>query len=257
MSSENAIDGIQSQDQDERRQRAEEYLARHFEVDGWLEDIAARTTDMLLREQSRLGIQGDVMEIGVHHGRYFLVLANGLVDGEVAVAVDLFDDQGANVTRSGRGSWTHLVWNVAKFAPHVRMEVIQGESTQLYEELTSRNRMRFVSIDGGHDRATCCSDLWLSQHVAIRGAIVALDDIYRADWSGVTAGVARFYRGGGTLVPFAFVPNKLLLTTESAWAERYREALRREFMPYCDPDHPRLECFEFDDVLLVLNHPKT
>lgn len=250
------VDG-QVPDRAERRGYAEDYLDRHQEVQGWLEEIAARATDMLLQAQTSLGLHGDVLEIGVHHGRYFLILANGLVDDEIAVAVDLFDDQGANLTRSGRGSWTHLVWNAARFAPLARMEIIQGTSTHLHERLISRNRMRFVSIDGGHDRATCCSDLWLAQRVTGSGGIVALDDIYRVDWSGVTAGVARYYREGGALVPFAFVPNKLLLTTDTHWAERYREALRREFGPYCDRDHPSLECFEFDDVLLVLNHPKT
>ncbi|MGH2614204.1 MAG: class I SAM-dependent methyltransferase, partial [Thermomicrobiales bacterium] len=182
-----------------RRRLAEAYLERHRDVEGWLDDTTARVTDHLLQAQSELGITGNVLEIGVHHGRYFIVLANGLADGESAVAVDLFADQQLNISQSGKGSWTAFVWNVARFAPLTPVAMVQANSTDLGDEfIAARQGMRFVSIDGGHDRATTCADLWLAERLATTGAIVALDDIYRPDWSGVTAGLARYFaeRGG-------------------------------------------------------------
>jgi hypothetical protein len=240
-----------------RRRIAEIYLKRHGEVEGWLEDIAARVSDRLLQAQAASGITGDVMEIGVHHGRYFIVLANGLVPGESAIAVDIFSDQHLNTSRSGKGNWTEFVSNVARFAPLAHVDIVQANSTALGDDfVAARCGMRFISIDGGHDRATSCSDLALAERLATSGAIVALDDIYRPDWSGVTAGLAKYLSDGGTLRPFVFIPNKLLLTTDAAWAESYRDLLRQEFAAYCDRLRPSLELFWFDDVLLIWDRPQ-
>lgn len=239
---------------DAGRNLAEEYLAHQHEVEGWLDETAARVTAHLLRYQVKLGLTANVLEIGVHHGRYFLVLATGLAAEESGVAIDIFDDQQFNVSRSGKGDRYTFEANLARFAPHVPVEIIQAESTALGADFVSNHAgMRFISIDGGHDRATACSDLWLSEKVIIDGGIVALDDIYRPDWSGVTAGLARYFAQGGTLTPFAFIPNKLLLTTDAQWAERYRAILRADFSSHCSLDHPRLEVFAFDDVLLILS----
>ena len=45
-------------------------------VKGWLSPTTASILAQLLVEQARAGRGGDVCEIGVHHGRLFLVLAN-------------------------------------------------------------------------------------------------------------------------------------------------------------------------------------
>lgn len=222
-----------------------------------MDDTTARVTDWLLQAQRDRGVTGNVMEIGIHHGRYFLVLANGLGENEAAVAIDVFDDQHLNRSQSGHGNWTTFVWNVARFAPLARVELVQANSTDLGDEFVAANRgMRFVSIDGGHDRATTSSDLWLAERLVTAGAVIALDDIYRPDWSGVTAGLAHYLANRGALHPFAFVPNKLLLTTTTEWAETYRAMLRQGFGDYCDLHRPRLECFGFDDLLLIWGDPQ-
>jgi hypothetical protein len=235
-----------------RRRLAEEYLARHHEIEGWLDDTAARVTARLLERQVALRLSGNVLEIGVHHGRYFLVLATGLTADESAVAIDVFDDQDLNISGSGRGNWLSFVSNLRRFAPHVRIQIVKADSTQLNGDFVHKHvGVRFFSIDGGHDRATACSDLWLADKTVREGAVVALDDIYRPDWSGVTAGLARYFDEGGRLVPFAFIPNKLLLTTDVGWAERYRAMLREDFAAHCSVQHPSLELFSFNDLLLV------
>jgi len=209
---------------------AEEYLAHHHEVEGWLDDTAARVTARLLRQQVAMGLAGNVLEIGVHHGRYFLVLATGLAANESGIAIDIFDNQHLNISQSGRGDRRIFESNVARFAPHVPVEIVQAESTQLSDDFIHEHAgMRFISIDGGHDSETTCSDLWLAERLTLDGGIVALDDIYRPDWSGVTAGLARYFEEGGRLIPFALIPNKLLLTTDSDWTERYRSTLQEHF----------------------------
>jgi hypothetical protein len=43
-------------------------------VDGWLSAIAIKSTAELGALQKRLGVSGAVSEIGVHHGRLFILL---------------------------------------------------------------------------------------------------------------------------------------------------------------------------------------
>ena len=67
----------------------ERYIRRgKFYVDGWLHSEAARTIPALVERQRTLGVSGGVAEIGVHHGKLFILLY--LLSREKAVAIDLF-----------------------------------------------------------------------------------------------------------------------------------------------------------------------
>ena len=112
--------------------------------------------------------------------------------------------------------------------------------------------MRFISVDGGHTREVCCNDLQLSERLLIPGGIVALDDIYRLDWSGVTAGLHRYYARGGHLIPFALVPNKVLFTSGRHYAREYKAFLKNSFASSLDqvPTQQSQQFFEFDGVTL-------
>ncbi len=222
-------------------------------VEGWLHAASATITARLLQRQTAIGLGGNVMEIGVHHGRYFLVLAEGLAAGESALAVDIFAAQHLNVSNSGRGDQRIFEDNLARFLPHIPVTVVAADSTTLGDDdfIAQHAGMRFISVDGGHDRATVRHDLTLCESLLASGGLVALDDIYRPDWSGVTAGLARYFWEGGFLVPVAFIPNKLLLTTDPLWAARYRNHLRDAFPQLCSRDHASLEVFDHDDVLLL------
>ena len=59
--------------------------------------------------QEAPGPTGPVAEIGVHHGKFLIPLVGNALRAEPAVAIDLFEDQSANVDTSGacvcRVSW--------------------------------------------------------------------------------------------------------------------------------------------------------
>jgi hypothetical protein len=58
-----------------------------------------------------------VGEIGVHHGKFFIPIAGNALQAEPAIAMDLFDNQGANVDASGVGCVVLVMW-VTKVRPH-------------------------------------------------------------------------------------------------------------------------------------------
>lgn len=223
------------------------YMTELEKVEGWLSETTAHVIRTLLQWQTQNGVAGDVMEIGVHHGRLFLILCISTMSNEKAFGVDLFDLQHLNVDASGKGDYGVVVKHLEEYAPNARVELIKGDSVAIADQLRERvKQLRFISVDGGHTRTTTCSDLLVAETVARDGAIVSLDDIYRVEWSGVTAGLARYFAQGGKLVPFCVSPNKVHLTTSREWGEKYCNHLSTIFRAGTN-----IEFFEFDDVITV------
>ncbi len=185
-------------------------------VEGWLSPTTATMIATLLLAQSAQGVSGDVCEIGVHHGRLFLILANAAAAGETAVAVDVFGDQDKNVDRSGLGDRAAFEANAARYAPGARIDIVQESSLDLQTPDFLQRRFRFVSIDGGHTAEATANDLWLAEKTLTGQGIAALDDILSTHWTGVITGLVRYLAEGGKLQPVALVPNKLLLAPSSA-----------------------------------------
>lgn len=199
------------------------------QVEGWLAPNSASILASLGLFQIVEGVSGDLCEIGIHHGKLFIVLANLLAPGETAVAVDVFADQHKNIDQSGAGDRAKFEANLARHAPGARVRIIQGSSLDLGDLGFRDNRFRLFSIDGGHSALATRNDLELAEACAVPGGIVALDDLLSPQWLGVLTGLTGYFRGAGGLIPFALSTNKLYLTTDAAWAERYRTHLRSAF----------------------------
>ena len=164
-------------------------------VQGWLWPTTGTILAQVLVKQVQSGQQGDVCEVGVHHGKSFLVLANGIVAGERAVAVDVFGDQHKNVDQSGAGDRAVFEANLAAYAPGAAVEIIQRSSLELGPDWSPRPRFRLFSIDGGHTAQATANDLRLAERTALPGCVVALDDVFNTTWTGVITGPGRLHRG--------------------------------------------------------------
>lgn len=178
--------------------------------------------------QRGLGVTGNLAEIGVHHGRLFVLLALLSRAGEAGLAVDLFADQARNVDGSGRGDEAILRANLARYAPGKPYVVHAGDSTLLSGDEVKRiagGPVRIFSIDGGHTEEITHSDLITAQNSLIDAGVVALDDCFSEAWPGVISGVAKYMaHPGRTLVPFAVGGNKTLLC-RSEFVSIYRKTL--------------------------------
>ncbi|MBR8059220.1 class I SAM-dependent methyltransferase [Burkholderia dolosa] len=199
------------------------------EVQGWLTPCSASIIAHLSAHQLRIGLSGNVAEIGVHHGKLFILLANLTAPDEAAYAIDIFDDQHKNVDRSGKGDRVIFEENVRKFATHAKVVVIQASSLELEGTAFMSASFRLISVDGGHTGEITCNDLHLSEKQLVEGGIVVLDDILNPDWTGVITGLVKYFSEGGALIPFALSANKLYLTTGRDEAAAYASNLRASF----------------------------
>ena len=99
-------------------------------VEGWgIDADLVRILLALDAAQAKAGISGNLLEIGVHHGRTFILLALMARPGESSFAIDLFDDQERNLDHSGEGNRSTFTANMHAHAPHATYTAVAGDSS--------------------------------------------------------------------------------------------------------------------------------
>jgi len=99
------------------------YIACSMEtVPGFLTPLDAELISTLLSYQDENNIKGHLCEIGVHHGRLFLMLALVRRAGERALAIDLFEDDAMNVNTQHAGRDRALFANARRLGIEVSAE---------------------------------------------------------------------------------------------------------------------------------------
>jgi hypothetical protein len=219
-----------------RREKLQRYLDRGLTaVQGWLDPHSARIIAMLGEYQTTERVSGAVGEIGVHHGKLFILLDLLKTNDEVSFAVDLFDEQELNVDQSGFGDLARLRANLEAHSDGMnRVAILKGDSTQLSADaiLARCDRARLFSVDGGHTAACTLNDIRLAEASTIDDAIVIVDDYFNPSWPDVSVGVAQYaLQPASTLRPFAISPNKLYLA-RSHCHRHYRAALGQHARRY-------------------------
>lgn len=210
---------------------AEPYLRRGLHtVDGWLQPGAARLVVKVAEIQVQSCVRGSVAEIGVHEGRFFILLCLLRGEDEDAVAIDVFEQRHLNRDSSGRGNRERLERNLRRYVSSGKRPImISADSRSISPSdviASAGSRFRLFSIDGGHQAETVYHDLELAAGALCDGGVIVLDDYFNEGWPGVADGTNRFFSTGNPpkLGAFAIVQNKVLIS-QHAHAEKYRKAL--------------------------------
>ncbi len=211
-------------------------------VRGWLASGAVTATLFLNDWQRRSGIRGNVAEIGIHHGKFFLVLKNLCESDEIAIAIDVFEDQSLNVDQSGRGDKAVFESNIFGYSDGKNIKIIQGDSKLISPEQIlaagGGRPIRIFSIDGSHTMEHTLSDLKLAGKILADGGVMVLDDLYSQDWPGVQEGFHHFMSEAGyAFAPLALGDNKLFLCKRSDHRDMlpvFKEELRPYYLAYKD-----------------------
>jgi hypothetical protein len=157
--------------------------------------------------------QTGIMEIGVHHGQFFIVLNQYAY--EKSLAVDVFDNQHFNIDNSGEGNLDVFQQNLNKFDIRYKgknVEIIKADSLAMRHTNFTEFKYRYISIDGGHTPNHVLNDLIIAEKYLVDGGVVILDDYFNHWWPSVTEGISKYLMfNAPTLVPFSTSPNKLWL----------------------------------------------
>lgn len=204
------------------------------EVEGWFWGNQVHLFHHINSSPDMQKVEGDLGEIGVHHGRLFILLMLLRRAGEKAVAMDVFDMQEFNTDGSGAGSLEILKANIDKHAGGQEgVEFIRADSMQLRPEdvlkRTGGRRFRMLSVDASHTTHHTANDLRLAHDLLAPGGIIVVDDMFNSGFPMVAEGVARFMLQSPVvnIVPVVAGENKVVFTTRSHHArylEHYRTA---------------------------------
>ena len=185
------------------------------QVEGWCSNMLFTTVRIL--SDCDINKHGGALEIGVHHGKFYILLNSVISSDHTSYAVDVFDNQLLNIDNSGAGSLSIFQSNLVNFDLHkgVNTKIISGDSTDsslMLPNVIGLGKLRFISVDGGHTVEHTVSDLILANQLISNEGVVILDDILNSGWLGVIEGVGRFLDKKPTLVPFAIGHNKLYMS---------------------------------------------
>lgn len=205
----------------------EKYVARSMDtVQGYLTSLDARLIAALLSFQGENDIKGHLCEVGVHHGRLFLLLALARRAGERALAIDLFEDDAINENTRHAGRDRGLLVNARRLGIELSEEETYKTSSLdvTASDILARTtgRIRFFSVDGCHLFREVENDLRLAEATLTADGIIAVDDFFNPNWADVSFATYDFFRQADR-VPFA-ITSKLYLAAPEA-AEKYKTAL--------------------------------
>lgn len=187
------------------------YLESTGKVEGWFLSIDAYAIAMFDEIQRRENIRGNLFEIGAHHGKTSIFLAHAAAVDEQVGVCDIFEDEeGREVFLANMRRFTAI--------PEERLSIFTKRSAALTADETT-TKCRLFHIDGGPAAEDVFADLVTADRAVLPDGVLAVDDVFNANWPGVSEGFYNFL----TTRPDAFVPifiggNKVYLTRPDAAA---------------------------------------
>ena len=198
------------------REQIDRYLRLNFyKIEGYMDRLDASLYRELIVAQIKSGIVGSLVEIGVHYGRSFFVLASGRSGTEKSLGVDLFEDDELYKHPHKIGRLVGFKSNCQKLGLHFSSnEILKKSSLELSpDEILNRvGPVRFFSIDGGHMHQHVTNDLSLAEKVMVTGGVICMDDILSPLWPEVSIATFDWLRSAAcTFVPFLITNAKLYI----------------------------------------------
>lgn len=183
-------------------------------IDGWLHESVMHYVGQISEIQRSAGINGHVVEIGVHHGKFFIPMALLNKTG-TNIAVDLFENQEENVSQSGKGNLNMFNSHCEEYkVPNV--VIISGNSLTLTAEpfCLDGTGVRLFSVDGGHFEKEVMNDLNIAKNCLLSGGVIIVDDFQHPGWDDVFTTTMQFLKNNPGIKPFLMGGNKLFLCHE-------------------------------------------
>ncbi|CAM1343804.1 class I SAM-dependent methyltransferase [Tenacibaculum amylolyticum] len=195
-------------------------------VEGWLEKEAMLILNILNNVQAKNKINGNCFEIGVHHGKSSIFFSKLLNKNEQLDICDIFENQSANVSKSGHGNKTLFEKNFNTHGNNNLRNVHHCLSSNIaIDSLTKEYRL--FHVDGGHHANEALEDLEIAKKMLVDGGLIIVDDPFREDWPGVTEAIVEFLNKNKEFTPIFCGFNKLIIT-QRTYSNLFLDVLRDE-----------------------------
>lgn len=239
------------------RNNVRRIIRRTNNISGWFSAGAASVFAVINQIQKENNIEGNLFEIGVHHGKSAIFLAylrNS--QSELLGVCDIFENQHLNVSSSGTGDKQIMMMNFRdNFVDSDNFLRVFTKSSSQLELNETTSRCRIFHIDGGHSVEEATADLELAASALHPQGAIVIDDAFHPDWPGVTEAIVRFLgKNTGKYVPLIIAFGKLTIIPRSAvkiYARGFHEdGVYQSFIP--EPAlKPERKTFLGSEVLVV------
>jgi len=226
-------------------------------MQGWCSRDVFLQMEHVNLAQKNNNVIGNVAEIGVHHGRFFLFLAYLQKEKEYAIGVDIFENQKENVSQSGEGSLVSLVGNLVNSQPtKMRICIVKENSLNLrkFPGLFTFNLLpvRLFSVDGGHNAPEVLNDLKIADTVLHDAGVIIVDDYQHCGWNDVFNTTNTWLAEHSEYIPFMIGGNKLFICKKdkqhlfenvpTLWVEEYLTTVNYAGIDQKNIDLARKKC---------------
>ena len=212
------------------------YLDQQFQrIKGASSKIGTIVAARILAIQTAHGILGNVAEIGVFEGRFFIALALCAQPGEKAVATDVF-------TWPDEGIAERFLANCRSAGVDMDSVVVQKAATQnltaaAYREAAG-GALRFIHIDGAHVYDSVWHDLQLARAALHWNGVICLDDVLHPLYPALTMAAGDWLKSHPEYTLFAIVDRESFASAckfmicRREHAQFYRDALTVAAAPH-------------------------
>jgi len=158
-------------------------LALSEAIEGWLTEAQSK---LLFSYAARLAPGDRAVEIGSHHGKSTVLLANALPERARLTAIDPFDD-----ARWGGGAeaFDQFRANLEAGGVRDRVDVERAFSGDVARRWPADQAVRLLYIDGAHDVETASDDITRWQPFLTTDATILIHDAFSS--VGVTRAILR------------------------------------------------------------------
>ncbi len=167
--------------------RFDRFLGVSQRVKGWFHDTSAAVWDSLLEHQARLGLRGNLLEIGVWEGKSAGLMAMHARADERCVLVD------CELKIEKIQQTLHQL----PIVQGLKVDALEEDSTELWNHALLHDgyrRYRWLHIDGEHTARAVRNDLEIAHRLLGKEGIVAIDDFFSWLYPQITESVMRYLR---------------------------------------------------------------
>jgi len=200
-------------------------------IEGWFNYPTALVWNYLFCCQEILNVRGNLVELGVWHGKSLTHSLAHCRPGERHLAIDIELRDGLKMTIASSHAASQIVFR-------------KGLSTTPGVEYDVPGPYRWIHIDAGHDKHSVLDDLKLWAPRLSEGGILVMDDFFNHRWAEVTDATFEYlYAYDHNIAPLCIGANKAYFTTK-AGHRLYRDFFRGKFISEYITKHTILDYFD-------------
>ena len=179
---------------------------KHEKLEGWFFPLDQIVFYELVALQNRLGVIGDLCEIGVYQGKSLVFLSLLKSDGDRLFGFDLFEGDTQAITE------TNLM-NEGVAENVILTKGLTSDIPQASLDALVNRPLKFLHIDAGHEYHEVLEQLSLFTPLLGDQGIIAMDDYQDREFPGIEAAVLDFaeYDRPRRFLPFLAGGNKMFL----------------------------------------------